>query len=236
MGRKLLCILLAVAGIILWVWFKPWGEDTQASFRPQATVPEATAQVLSKPQTLTFPIAMGDGELVAESLQAYDGLYLEDGSNDKVTGVAALMVRNAGDRDISSAMVTVEQAGQRLHFFVTWLPAGGRVLVLEYGRAAFGTGPITECSVAGVRWESFYAEGLLFRESEHGQLLVTNDKGRSARNIRLRYKLYVIGEDYYLGGITFCTYVGDLGSGESRYVLPQWYALGHTVVVALLED
>ena len=237
MGRKLLCILLAVAGMALTTWFRPGtGKESAASFCPQAPVQEATLQELDRPQRVVFPCSLGNSGLVAEGMRAYDGLYLEDGSNDPVEGVAALMVYNAGSRDISSAMVTVEQNGKKLHFFLTWLPAGSRVLVLEYSRATYTSGQITGCSAAGVRWEAFYADGVTVEDGEYGQLLVTTKGGRLARNIRLRYKLYVMGEGYYLGGITYCTYVGILLSGESRDVAPQWYGVGHSRVVAILAD
>ena len=237
MGRKLLCILLAVAGITLSAWFRTGaGEESAASFCPQETLQETAAQEMDSPQRIVFPCAMENSGLVAEGMCAYNGLYLEDGSNDPVEGVAALMVYNAGSRDISAAMVTVEQNGKKLYFFLTWLPAGGRVLVLEYGRAAYGSGQITRCSAAGVRWENFQNHEITVEDGEHGQLLVTNEGGRFVRNIRLRYKLYVMGEGYYLGGATYCAYVGNLHSGESRSVAPEWYALGHTRVVAILAD
>lgn len=237
MGRKLLCMLVAVAGMALSAWFRPSaGKGSAASFCPQITAPQTNIQELNKPQGVAFPYVLENSGLVAEYMCAYDGLYLEDGSNDRVKGVAALMVYNAGERDISSAMVTVEQKGEKLHFFLTWLPAGSRALVLEYGRATYEAEQVTGCSVMGVRWEAFYADGITVEEGEHGQLLVINKGGQTARNIRLRYKLYDVGENYYLGGITYCVYAESLLSGESRDIAALWYSVEHTRVVAILAD
>lgn len=237
MGRKLLCMLLAVAGMVLSAWLRPnQGEESTAGFCPPITAPQGMIQELNKPQEVAFPCVLEDSGLVAEYMRGYDGPYLEDGSNDPVKGVAALMVYNAGSRDISSAMVTVERKGERLHFFLTWLPAGCRVLVLESGRAAFESSEVTGCSVTGVRWETFCADGVTVEMEENGRLLVTNRGGRALRNVRLRYKLFSHKGDFYVGGITYCICVGNLGSGESRDIAAGGDGLGFGRVVAVLTD
>ena len=227
MGKSLICIFLALLGMGLSAWLRKEEQGSGASFR--AVQPEITTQQWEKVETLEWPLMLGDSGLLALEMRAYDGPFLEDGSHDPVVGVAALMVKNVGERDISSAMITVEQGGRRLHFFLTWLPAGEQVLVLEWERAAYMPGQVTACVETGVRWETFWTDGIRV-ETTDGEWLVTNAGGVGARNVRLRYKWYVDG--YYLGGITYCAPVGDLASGESQEVSK----LEMARVVAVLAD
>ncbi len=233
MGRKLLLVLIAALGLGLTMCDLSLKErDSLASFGPSREALPTDIQTLDSPQTVVLPYTLADSGLVAEELVAYDGPYVEDGSWDPVKNMAALLVYNAGQRDISSAMVTVVQGERRLHFFLTWLPAGSRVLVLERGRKIYSSEPIRACESTGVRWEVFYRPSVWFRDEEG--LTVINGSAETVQNLRLRYKTYVEKGDYYLGGITYCAYVGDLDSGECRILFPEQDPMGNSKVVAVL--
>ena len=232
MGRKLWVVLVLAAGIALAVSNR--SRESQASFMPAVKQTEPTVQDMDLPQQSALPYGL-DGGLVAEELTEYEGPYVEDGTNEPVSGVAALMLYNSGSRDISSGMVAVTQGERILHFYVTWLPAGERALVLEYDRAAYSREPVTGCRSLGVQWECFYPAGGSVWITESGAALtVGNRSARTIEGIRLRYKTYIKEGNFYLGGITYSAYVGTLNSGKSRETNPSHYALGSAKVVAVL--
>jgi hypothetical protein len=235
MGNKLLVLLAVAVGVGLTVSGRVLeGRESLASFTPG---PEPVVQATDESQQSILPCALDSG-LMVEMLTDYEGPYMEDGSDEPVSGVAALMLRNTGTRDISSAMITVKQGHQVLHFYVTWLPAGQKVLVLEYDRQMYFNAPVTECASTGVRWESFYPEGSMIWITEEGEqaLTVVNCSAETASHVRLRYKTYIEDGDFYLGGFTYSVYVGNLASGECRTVYPGHYARGASGLVAVLTQ
>ena len=94
---------------------------------------------------ISFPIALEGTSLVAERLAAYDGPFIEDGTNDEVTGIAALVLRNAGAETVTQADILLEQGSQQLAFHADTIPPGMTVLVLEANR---GTYSMTACTAA----------------------------------------------------------------------------------------
>ena len=235
MGNKFLILLAVMVGVGLTLSGRHLGDkESLASFAPG---PEPTVQAVDAPQQSILPCTLDSG-LVAQKLTEYEGPYREDGSDEPVSGVAALMLYNTGSRDISSAMVTVKQGHQVLHFYVTWLPAGQKVLVLEYDRQMYLDAPVTDCASSGVRWEPFYPEDSMIWITEEGELALTvvNCSAEAARHVRLRYKTYIEDGDFYLGGFTYSVYVGDLASGECRTVYPGHYARDTSGLVAVLTQ
>ena len=235
MGRKLWLVWILAAGMVLALWLRTAeSKKTRAVFVPGEAYSAPPAQELAATQTFALPYVLEDGGLVAEELVEYEGPYIEDGSHDPVKGVAALMLYNSGNRDISSGMVAVRQGPRTLYFYVTWLPAGQRALVLAFDRAVYSRDAVTGCYSRGVRWECFYPAGEAVRVTEDGALRVENYCAQAVTGVRLRYKTYIKEGDFYLGGITYSGYVGDLQSGESREVQLEHYAAGCAKVVAVL--
>jgi len=233
MGRKLWLVLALVAGIALTASGRP--RESLASFAPGPV--QTLPTVHEQPQQQSgLPLVLDSG-LVAEELVDYEGPYVEDGTNEPVSGVAALMLYNSGGRDISAAMVAVTQGGRVLHFYVTWLPAGERVLVLEFDRAAYSREGVTAGRSDGVRWEVFHPACGTIRVSETDGAVTLENRGIcTVEGIRLRYKSYIREGDFYLGGITYSAYIGALPGGKSREVSPFHYAQDAARVVAVLTQ
>ena len=238
MGNKLWVVLAIAIGIALTVSTGQRQErESLASFSPGIEQIAPTWQETIRLQRNSLPCVLDSG-LVAEKLMEYEGPFVEDTTNEPVSGVAALMLYNSGSRDISFGMVAVDQGEQVLHFFITWLPAGERALVLEHERTAYSKASVTGCRSEGLRWENFYTvDGAIdVSQSTHRELTAINCCTRTVNGIRLRYKMYQEEGDYYLGGITYSAYVGMLLPGESRAVSPAYHTAGSVKVVAVLTQ
>ena len=93
-----------------------------------------------------FPYAIEGTELTVQNISSYDGIFLEDGSDGEVTGVAAMVVENTGDTNVEYAAITISCNGETLEFDASDLPAGATVVVQEKNKTPYQSGTYTDCS------------------------------------------------------------------------------------------
>ena len=164
-------------------------------------------------------------------IERYDGVYLEDGSDREVTGVAAAVLRNAGDRPVEYACVRMEDGA--LEFVVTGLDAGAIIVVPASGMAAYEDRTWYGCSAQAAYAPSMNLakDQVAVRETEDGALEVSNLSGTEIPCLRIFYKFYLDDQDLYVGGITYNVKLLGLASGETRTVTPSHYLSGYSRVV-----
>lgn len=173
---------------------------------------------------LEFPVTLSGGTLVAEELVNFQGPYWEDGSGDLVENVAGLMISNPTNRMVEFASFVVEQAGERLYFFVYRLPPMSRCLVLEYNKKSCDPGLVTACQELCVRWEQQELSREQLGYVGLGPLMtVINRDARQLKHVTLWYKQYVQEGDYYLGGAVHSAHVFFLQPEERRTIQPEHY-------------
>ena len=74
----------------------------------------------------------------------YDGAFLEDGTDDEVKNVLALLFKNTSDKDIQYAEYAFAVDGKPISFKVSDLPAGQQCVVLEASRHQRNTSEVLE--------------------------------------------------------------------------------------------
>ena len=166
----------------------------------------------------TLPVEIDDGVFLT-SLTSADGKFVEDGSDEAVTGVLCAVFSNTTDKTIEymTAVVTVD--GEEYRFAVTTLPAGSTVHTLESSRK---TAPETvrnltaekEYLIWFTREISRHEDDLAYTITD-GTITITNVSGEDiASDIVVYYKnMYA---NTYMGGITYRVRVtGGLQAGES---------------------
>ena len=224
---RALMLVLAAMGILC-------SCDTRMHNAAPAAWEEATQaqEVVATP--LEFPVTLSGGTLVAEELISFQGQYWEDGSGEQVENVAGLMISNPTNRMVEFASFAVEQAGQRLYFFVYCLPPQSRCMVLEYNKKSCDPKLVTACQELCVRWD----QQELSREQVDyvglGPLLtVINRDARELKHVTLWYKQYVQEEEYYLGGGVHSAHVFFLQPEERRFITPEHYDAEHARIVGI---
>lgn len=183
-------------------------------------------------QPISFPYTIPGSSLVVQTIAGYDGPYLEDGADEDVSNIAAMIIRNSGSVDIEYAEVEVETKSGTLTFVLTDLPAGATLAAQESNRSAYSK---QDCY--GVRAE--VAENNLeqssklvkVEEEESGSLLVTNLSGSDIPCVRVFYKYYLDEDSAYLGGITYTAKLTNLEAGDARSIQPTHYLQGYSKVV-----
>ena len=183
-------------------------------------------------EALEFPYVLRSAGLIVQHIAQYEGPFLEDGSQEPVADVAAVMISNPKKQGIRSAEISLWQGGEILEFSLTYLPPGGKVLVLEKNRKRYSQEPITQCVCTALQLGDFYKEkGEITVVEQKDTLVVENRTQRHIEKAVLYYKEYMESGNYYLGGRTRTTVVEDLQPGERRQILPYGYAPGYSRVV-----
>ena len=219
---------------------------------PSFSAPQVSVTVPTVPSTDPEPTyapagnMVGEGlpcelrytPLVARQLSSYDGPYLEDGTEEELVGVAALVVENTGTIGIEFAQLVVSQGAKELVFDATYIPPRGVVLILEKNRAVFTPEAVTGCRCrtlipGSFDWEK---EKIRIEPAEGFGMTVTNLTDTPMSYVRVFYKQHEGAADLYVGGITLSAVIPDLQPGETRQITPYRYANGYSAVVAVVVD
>jgi len=206
--------------------------STQPPSRP------AVEQVGATNDRTGFPFALEYTSLVAQKLIAYEGAYLEDGLEENVVDVAALVLENTGTTGIEYAQIVIIQNGQELFFDATYIPPKSTVLILEENKQAYSDSPVTACRCRTVIPGSFDRSERTVAVKEVGMctLEITNLSQQEMDCVRVYYKHHEGETDLYVGGITYSTVIPNLLPGETRTITPYRYASGYAQVVAVVPE
>lgn len=226
----LFVLIVAVIAAALVIWLAAGrGEKSEAPDEQALTSPEASQTVEPSPGTTPAavtgePVAavvldgteVGEG-LVIDHAGRYAGMFVEDGSDEIVSGILALTLTNTGDRMLQYARFSVACAGETYSFEISSIPSGASVQTLELGRKAapesFDNAEITVDMLSFFDEEpSLYADVFEISASDNS-ITVRNISGRSiAGDIYVYYK--TVSDGLYMGGITYRANAGGLASGE----------------------
>lgn len=210
---------------------------TEPLTSPKPTQP-VIEQVGGTVEQAGFPFALEYTSLVAQKLIAYEGAYLEDGSEEAVADVAALVVENTGTIGIEYAQIILVQNGRELSFDATYIPPKSRILLLEENKQPFSAAPVTACRCRTVIPGVFdrAERAVSIKETGMCTLEVTNLTDQVLSDVRIFYKHHEGENDLYVGGITYSTVIPTLEPGETRSVTPYRYASGYAQVVAVVPE
>ncbi len=162
----------------------------------------------------TETAALSDDKVFADArLFSYTGAYAEDGSDEEVSGIAALTFTNGTGNFYQTLTANVSDGENVYEFFITSLKPGARITVLERSKTPF-SGKERSVTVT-VKESSFFAA---LPETFAVQLLngVMNLRNISDRDISGDVYVYYknINADGYFGGITYRVNFGALAAGE----------------------
>ena len=214
-------LIAAAVGIVL----------LMSACRPAAPVSKPPQTTALADQTLTAPsvqmeirqfqsINLGYGLSITD-VGSYTGMYMEDGSDEIVSGVMMIVVSNEGDEDIQLADIELSQNGEIYSFRLTNLAAGARAVVLERERREHPEG---EPQSAILKETVIFSEPVGLCEDRigisgmDGMLNIQNVSDTDIDGDVYVYYKYA-ADDLFYGGITFRVRVeGGLDAGEIRQI------------------
>ena len=141
-------IALPILVIVCWTLFG--GSNTN---QPTPSVPTQPTSPSTPDATLTttFPTPTTHPEeveseypylsdtLEIDYIGAYAGIFMEDGTDDVVSNLMMLILKNTGEKDLQLARINLHYADFVANFEVTNLPAGESVVLLERNRHEYVT-------------------------------------------------------------------------------------------------
>lgn len=154
------------------------------------------------PQEAWTPVT--DRGLEISAAGSYSGKYMEDGTDDPIENVSALLVRNIGTETVEYAEVIGRNSGgETVRFVLTGLPVNASVLVLEADRCGcseISAPQVTEYAPALDVTEDYAADFEIYPGD--GVINIRNVSGEELTDdIFVYYKTYRDG--VFLGGITY---------------------------------
>lgn len=260
-GRALLTVLLAVlilAAVVTVVILLVNGgkgarqpENTIMTEENELPVIDVTADPQSAEITIPFEIpgftllqeaevGMLDGELELLGVGRYSGAYFEDGSDEQVSDVYAVVVRNNGEDWVDFAAITVSCGSRTLTFELSALPGATSAIVLEANRQTWSAGEscrnphaVLTADTSERRFD--FDDDFVLYPSD-GVINIKNISGKTFdKDILLYYKNFDYG--LFLGGVTYrARYAGLAPDGIGQSIQPHYSDARSTILYMSYDD
>ena len=169
-----------------------------------------------------------DYQISMRRLNAYNGPFLEDGSDAEVSNVLALQFRNDGDQDVQYAEYVFLVNGTEVPFKVTNLPAGQSCVVLAANKQAYNAADVLKLKsrlVAHVDYLPTADDQLLLVNNGDDTVTIMNLTNQPIPVARVFYKTYYAEQNTFVGGITYTIEVKNIpANGSSGAVAPAHFS------------
>lgn len=222
--KKATIILLAFVLAALMLAGCAGGDDVSDAVEiPPETTPAADGSGDAAPVNSGNTAEYG---LEIKGINKYAGLFVEDGTDETVSDVCAVTVRNNAEKTVQYAHLTLTIGEGTYEFDVTTLPPNAEVQLLELSRQ-----PMPESTDGYTALVTMYAAF----DAEPGMNadaleITTQDTAITIKNITDAdmgqiYVYYKVAYgDLYLGGITYRVGVGSLAAGQSTTCYASHYS------------
>lgn len=213
----------------------PTNPDTSKPTQPESTEPTQSDNPSASPGSSAKPGSSGvppqsDGNgyqepdspkpekklLTCDNFSLYSGQYVEDGRDELVTNVAAVLVTNRSTQFLDLATLTFQIDGREATFRVSGLPAGRSAWVLEASRmTATNSSTFTFVDmVTGFKENVISSTDKLSITCVGNLVTATNKSEKKLENVFVYYRV-LHSDGNYLGGITYVIDFGTLEPGVS---------------------
>lgn len=195
------------------------GKDTLDASKIQgysAKVGDSDKKDNSKETEKAEQIVLSDSNLTVESIGAYSGSFIEDGSDEATKNVTAMLITNNSDQMLQVALIDFQvNSNETASFKVTNLPAGTSTLVLESNKREFSDKDTYTYGNAATGYmdQPTLEEDKVELKTENGKITLKNKTDKELKRVYVYYKYVQIGGAYF-GGITYRTPFENVGAGK----------------------
>ena len=238
--RKVALLMAGLAGGLLAAVFLCVSVEstykTQDAGDQKNVCAETTNPVTHEP--FTFPARIPGTTLIAEAVSIYEGPFLEDGSDEEVTDIAALLVRNAGSEEIIYCYIELKSEDSHFAFLGERIPPGATVLLLEYERGLYEKCSYLDCRGWQITAQSVIdvKKDVVITERSFGMLQITNTSDKLLWGVRIFYKSWLSPPDVYVGGMCYSVTIPLLLPGQTETLSPNHYACGFSKVTSVTAE
>jgi hypothetical protein len=193
--------------------------------KPDHTEPEQPTTQMQIHESENNQTAFLGDNLYITDIGNYTGAYMEDGSDEIVTNVLMIVLKNEGQAALQLARIKLEYSDFTANFEVTNLPAGESVVLLEKNRHDYVPDHYRRATAENV---VFFQEPMSLQEQivkvsgTKGAIVVENLTEEPLGEIYIYYKNSAV--DLLYGGITYRARVdAGLKPGRSTTVMTNHY-------------
>ena len=163
----------------------------------------------------------------------YDGAFLEDGTDDEVKNVLALLFKNTSDKDIQYAEYAFAVDGKPISFKVSDLPAGQQCVVLEASRHQRNTSEVLELISRVVAQVDMLpgSDKVLPVINDDNTITLMNTTQEELPVVRVFYKYFYEDENSFVGGITYTATATKVPAGGSVTIAPSHFEANASVIM-----
>lgn len=184
--------------------------------------------------SMSLPWQIENTPLIIQAITGYEGAYIEDGSDEEVVDVAALVLYNTGSAMLSQARVIVYTQQGELEFYLTNLPEKSGILVLETHRRPWQPQALLSCQASYTTApEDSAHSGLRIRQLEGRTLELANMTDEIIDNATLIHKGWSGEIGCYIGGITYQTRLPAIYPGQILLMTPEHYLKGRSKLLGV---
>lgn len=166
-----------------------------------------------------------DASLTIQRIEAYSGIFIEDGSDKEVKNVAAIQVKNTSNQAVEYAQIELYNGDKKLVFEVSTLPANSSAVVMEKNKTTFSSSKGVTYGKTTVAYTDKLEKtsDIKYTVLDDNGIEITNKSKKDIDCVRVFYK-YKSEDGYYVGGITYTAKVENLKAGKSQTIYPSHYA------------
>ncbi|MBP3412273.1 MAG: hypothetical protein J6K89_03355 [Oscillospiraceae bacterium] len=203
---------------------KPPNETTAPTGSTQDSLTETLPMDIFEPEisinqeiASTATVYVEEPTLSILDYGSFKGVFVEDGTDEKVEDVACMLVRNTTDQYLDYGVITADINGKENTFVVTGLPGGTTAWVLEQNRTPLGKGEsfqYKDQTVSELRDDIRFEDERVQVELQKGSIRIKNLSDKTLGSVRVYYK-QVHSDGNLLGGITYTTKSDAIEPGQT---------------------
>jgi hypothetical protein len=178
-------------------------------------------------------VKLSDIRLKIEAYGSYTGTYLEDGSDEPISGVSSIVITNLSDEMLQVADISIPiNKKEKAEYRVTNLLPKTSALVLEKNKRIFSekdsyeSGEVISSYIKG---QSLMSDVFEIKE-ENEQLTLINKTEQKYKKVYVYYKYIQIG-GAYLGGITYRVPFENIDSKGSVMSVANHFSKGTSQII-----
>lgn len=178
-------------------------------------------------------VELSDSNLIIEKVGSYTGNYLEDGSDEPIEKVAAIIISNTSDKMLQVGDITFKVSDkENATFRVTNLLPHTSALVLESNKRKYGD---KDDYSYGTVVNAYLDNPDLLEDKfevikENGNLKLKNKTGKTYKKVYVYYK-YVQSGGAFMGGITYRVPFENIGGKKTVTSVANHFNANTSVVV-----
>lgn len=177
-----------------------------------------------------------ENRIQIKSIGSYSGPYVEDGTNEQVKNVLAIVVTNTSGEFLQYSEITMKNGDARATFALSNLPAGASALVLAKDRVVGGDDWTYEDDITAYIKKAELHEDKFSWEAGNNLLVLNNKSNDKYSKVHVYYKNTQDG--IYIGGITYRIAFENLEAGEKREKLSKHFDgnNSHVMMIDYIDD